>query len=148
MDPSEPEGPLRAPQGVDPVYRFVGNRLRSLRRSKGLRQAEVAKVIGISGQQYQKYEDARSRCSLENLLRLADFLEVPFQSLLPPDLRTAPRRALAIADEAAPTLSPETASNDEAQGQVARLIVAFLAIEDSAARSHLLGLAERLAAQD
>lgn len=130
--------------GTDPVYRFVGNRLRALRRGKGLRQAEVAKVIGISGQQYQKYEDARSRCSLGNLLKLADFLDVPFQSLLPPDLRTDPRRALAMADEASPPLSPDTASNDEAQGQVARLIVAFLAIEDAEARRHLLGLAERL----
>lgn len=148
MDPSEPTEPLVETMGAEPIYRFVGNRLRALRRSKGLRQAEVAKVIGISGQQYQKYEDARSRCSLENLLKLADFLEVPFQSLLPPDLRTAPRRALAMADERAPSLSPDTASKDEAQGQVARLIVAFLAIDDSATRSHLLGLAERLSAKN
>jgi len=148
MDTPRTEDPLAESLGADPVYRFVGNRLRALRRSKGLRQAEVAKVIGISGQQYQKYEDARSRCSLENLLKLADFLEIPFQSLLPPDLRTAPRRALAMADERAPSLSPDTESKDEAQGQVARLIVAFLAIDDSAARSHLLGLAERLATKN
>ena len=130
---------------ADPVYRFVGNRLKHYRRAKGLRQAELAKTVGVSTQQYQKYEDASSRCSLSNLIKLAAYLDVPLGLLLPPDGQSGPPSRPGLAEAPAPTLEPvPKAQPVEAQGQVSRMIVAFLGIEDAAAREHLLALAERL----
>lgn len=133
----------------DPVYRFVGNRLKHYRRAKGLRQAELAKEAGVSTQQYQKYEDASSRCSLANLIKLAAYLNIPLGLLLPPDGQSGPLSRPGMAEAPAKSLEPPPRDTEpkEAQGQVSRLIVAFLAIEDGDARAHLLGLAERLRAQ-
>ncbi len=67
------------------VYQFVGKRLRELRKARGMTQVEVAKSINISPQQYQKYEDAQSKCSLGKLIKLAGFFAEPLESLLPMD---------------------------------------------------------------
>ena len=71
-DPSEPD-----------VYAHVGRRLRELRVARGDTQAEIAKVISVSPQQYQKYEDAQSRCSLPYLMTLADHFGVHLTDILP-----------------------------------------------------------------
>ncbi|MEL7184087.1 MAG: helix-turn-helix transcriptional regulator, partial [Pseudomonadota bacterium] len=52
------------PASPPDVYVHVGQRLRALRQERGLTQAQAARIIEVSPQQYQKYEDARSRCSL------------------------------------------------------------------------------------
>ncbi|MEP4638208.1 MAG: helix-turn-helix transcriptional regulator, partial [Yoonia sp.] len=65
------------------IYDYVGGQMRSHRIGRGLTQAQVAKVIGISPQQYQKYEDAQSRCSLTSLETLATFYGVAFTAFLP-----------------------------------------------------------------
>ena len=71
------------PHKADPVYGHVGRQLRAYRVGRGLTQAQVAKIIGISAQQYQKYEDSQSKCSLTNLNILAEHYGVPLTSFLP-----------------------------------------------------------------
>lgn len=68
---------------VDHVYRHVGRQLRSLRIGRGMTQAETAKLIAVSPQQYQKYEEGHSKCSLTNLMILADSHSVPVTDLIP-----------------------------------------------------------------
>ena len=65
------------------IYDHVGGQLRAQRIGRGLTQAQVAKIIDISPQQYQKYEDAQSKCSLTSLEILADYYGVPLISFLP-----------------------------------------------------------------
>lgn len=67
----------------DRIYDHVGGQLRAQRIGRGLTQAQVAKIIDISPQQYQKYEDAQSKCSLTSLEVLAEFYGVPLTSFLP-----------------------------------------------------------------
>ncbi len=74
---------------IDHIYDYVGSQMRAFRVGRGLTQARVAKVIGISPQQYQKYEDAQSRCSLTSLETLAGYYGVALTDFLPKD-RTAP----------------------------------------------------------
>jgi transcriptional regulator with XRE-family HTH domain len=65
------------------IYDYVGRQLRAHRVGKGMTQAQAARVIDISPQQYQKYEDAHSKCSLTNLMVLADHYRVPLSAFLP-----------------------------------------------------------------
>ena len=67
----------------DDVYPYVGARLKALRVGRGMTQAQVATLIGVSPQQYQKYEDAQTKCSLTNLMVLAEYYGVPVADLLP-----------------------------------------------------------------
>lgn len=64
------------------VYKKIGGRLRSLRKSRGLTQAQIAEIISVSPQQYQKYEDAHSKCNLNYLVKLAAHFEVPLGAFL------------------------------------------------------------------
>lgn len=132
---------------ADPVYRYVGNRLRHFRRERGLKQAALAEVIGVSPQQYQKYEDAQSKCSLTNLFKLADFLGVDIHAIMPigVDSYGEPERApreLGVSDApgATPLQMPITNEGD----QIARLVSAFLMIEDGNAREHLVRFIEQM----
>ena len=68
---------------TDRIYDHVGSQLRAQRIGRGLTQAQVAKIINISPQQYQKYEDAQSKCSLTSLEMLADHYGVTLTSFLP-----------------------------------------------------------------
>ncbi len=113
------------------VYEHVGRSLRELRRERGLTQADAAKVIEVSPQQYQKYEDAQSKCSLTNLMLLADFFEVPLGAVLP--IEPTER---APAEEKA-----ETATEADL---LARLVGAFVKLNDVAEKLRLVQLVEAI----
>lgn len=68
---------------TDRIYDHVGGQLRAQRIGRGLTQAQIAKIIDISPQQYQKYEDAQSKCSLTSLEILAEYYGVTLTSFLP-----------------------------------------------------------------
>jgi len=67
---------------ADNVYEKVGERLKQLRRARGLTQADVAKVIKVSPQQYQKYEDAHSKCNLNYLVLLSEYHGVSLNAII------------------------------------------------------------------
>ncbi|GAB6734899.1 helix-turn-helix domain-containing protein [Streptococcus uberis] len=58
------------------------NRLKELRKEKGLTQAELAKVLNTNQSQYGKYENGKTNLSLENSKILADFFGVSVGYLL------------------------------------------------------------------
>ncbi len=84
------------------VYAFVGERLKELRISKALTQADVAAMLGVSPQQYQKYEDAQTKCRLDYLLKLAKYYAVPVDTILPglDDKRTEDESVKELSSEA------------------------------------------------
>jgi len=139
-------------KGVDPIYRYVGNRLRHFRRERGLRQAAMAEVIGISTQQYQKYEDARSKCSLTNLYALADYLEIDPSAILPVSLQNTNGSPIAEKESLQSALENKNSNHSETQTSpvaidVGRLVAAFLSIEESETRDRILGIVETMADQ-
>lgn len=69
---------------VHPVGFYVGQRLRAIRKDKGLSQEMLAKNLGITFQQVQKYEHGTNRISASRLHEAAAFLGVPVSSLFPP----------------------------------------------------------------
>lgn len=57
----------------------VGKNLRRIRSAKGYTQVDIAKVLGVSFQQVQKYETGFNRISASKLWDVAVFLQVPVQ---------------------------------------------------------------------
>ncbi|KQU16342.1 hypothetical protein ASG63_11150 [Methylobacterium sp. Leaf94] len=54
----------------------IGTRIKSLRRSVGLSQANLGESLGVTFQQIQKYESGRSRIAADKLQRIAQALHV------------------------------------------------------------------------
>lgn len=54
----------------------IGEVLKFLRKLKGVSQASIAKQIGVSFQQVQKYENGKNRISASNLYKICQILEV------------------------------------------------------------------------
>lgn len=57
-------------------------RLRELRKEKGLTQAELAQVVHTNQSQYGKYENGKTKLSLDNAKILADFFGVSIPYML------------------------------------------------------------------
>jgi len=58
------------------------DRLKELRKSKGVTQKAVAEYIGILEQAYQKYEYGKHEPNHETTIKLADFFDVSVDYLL------------------------------------------------------------------
>lgn len=63
----------------------LSKQLRRLRRKKHLRQADIARELNIVRQTYSNYETGNRLPSLETLMNLADFYQVPVDFLLRED---------------------------------------------------------------
>ncbi len=69
--------------------KHVGNRIRTRRLMLNMSQNKLARTIGVTFQQVQKYEKGSNRVGASRLLHIASALQVPidffFQGLPPPD---------------------------------------------------------------
>lgn len=87
-------GFVRRGGGPDPVDVHVGARVRAARTSHGLSQEELARQIGITFQQLQKYEKGSNRVSCSMLDRICVALDLPhsffFEGLRHEDLDEEP----------------------------------------------------------
>lgn len=59
-------------------------RIRSLRKERGLSQETLAEALGVSRQAVTKWEDGSALPSTANLLALADFFGVPLEDFVRP----------------------------------------------------------------
>lgn len=60
----------------------MSNRLKVLRKEKGLTQADLAKVLNTNQSQYGKYENGKTNLSLENAQILSEYFGVTLSYLL------------------------------------------------------------------
>lgn len=58
------------------------NRLRELRKSKGLTQGLLARKSGVHRTSIARYETGRISMSTKNLVKIAEALEVPVDAVL------------------------------------------------------------------
>ncbi|MEX0299630.1 MAG: helix-turn-helix domain-containing protein [Kordiimonas sp.] len=66
---------------TDPIDIAVGDRIRQLRKARGITQTELANAIGLTFQQVQKYEKARNRISASKLAQIATIFNVDVAEL-------------------------------------------------------------------
>ena len=62
----------------------IEQRIRSLRKERGLSQEALAEALGVSRQAVTKWEDGSALPSTANLLALADFFSVPLEDFVRP----------------------------------------------------------------
>lgn len=63
-------------------YEALGKKLRYNRRHGDITMQQISKVLGISYQQYQKFENGSNRISIEQLLKLCEFYNVKIEEML------------------------------------------------------------------
>ena len=56
--------------------KIFGKRLREVRKTKGLKQQELADILGISRKSYSYWENGKTEPSFESIVKLADLLDV------------------------------------------------------------------------
>lgn len=61
---------------------MIGERLKMLRKEKGLTMKEIGKIIGVSDAAWTKYETNRAEPSIESLIKIADYFQVSLDFLL------------------------------------------------------------------
>ena len=70
------------PKSVTADDAAVGQRILSMRKERGMSQADIAKTIGVSYQQFQKYENGSNRISGARILKIAAAFDCPPAALL------------------------------------------------------------------
>lgn len=60
----------------------LGERIRALRRLRRMTQSDLARELGITFQQVQKYERGKNRLSVAMMLKISHFLDAPPDLLL------------------------------------------------------------------
>jgi transcriptional regulator with XRE-family HTH domain len=119
----------RDPRRPDAVDVAVGRNLRLWRIARGLSQSELAKRVGVTFQQVQKYEIGSNRVSTGRLVKAAAILGIPIGGLF---------HGTAEPSESLSALISDSRSY--------RLAQAFAAIRSNKFRESLVALVEKLAA--
>ena len=111
----------------------IGHRIKSLRRSAGLSQANLGSALGVTFQQVQKYESGRSRIAADKLHQIAQTMGVDISYFYDgkPEGSSAERVALPP--------SPNTSASASAEDKIFR--DSFEKIRDPRARYLLSELA-------
>jgi len=66
-------------RGIHPIDLVVGRNIRALRTAAGISQGHLAKEIGVSFQQVQKYESGANRVSGSRIFEIAEALRSPIE---------------------------------------------------------------------
>ena len=125
-----------------PIDVHVGARIRLRRRLLGMSQSKLARLLGVSFQQIQKYEKGHNRIGSSSLFRLACLLAVPvefFFADLPMELRGQPGTGT---PDAAPELLDAAVLD---RRETLELVRAFHRISDARVRLKLLHLVKAMA---
>nr|WP_246603277.1 helix-turn-helix domain-containing protein [Falsiroseomonas tokyonensis] len=135
---AEPNGVVRNPLRAmaDQVNIRLGQRIRELRRLRQMNQSDLARELGVTFQQVQKYEQGANRVAVGTLLQIAQALKVRPEALLGD---TLPGGSLAICG------SPDSLSPKMFAEQL-QLTELFLSIPDPVWRRRVLDLLELLSA--
>jgi transcriptional regulator with XRE-family HTH domain len=143
MDGGAKDSETRAPNPVD-VH--VGGRVRLRRLYLGMSQSALARSLGVTFQQVQKYERGHNRISASRLFDLSRILEVPigyfFQDI--PESVTGAGRAAGPAGEAERTAA-EGFGESLAARETMELIRAYYGIPDPNLRRRLYEIFKALA---
>jgi transcriptional regulator with XRE-family HTH domain len=68
------------PVTKNPIDAHVGSRVKLRRKVVGITQTELARQLGITFQQVQKYENGANRISASRLYLMAEILNAPIES--------------------------------------------------------------------
>jgi transcriptional regulator with XRE-family HTH domain len=128
-----------SPKAVNSIDAHVAGRLRSSRKQLGVSQAEIAKQLGVTFQQIQKYEAGLNRIGAGRLFQLASLYGVPVQDLFPRGAGTADGSKRAEKLDEIATFANSTEGYKLCEG--------FLRIKDPRQRRTIVSLVQEIAAE-
>ena len=131
--------PVNVPSGG--INEELGRRLKALRAESGMTQADVAKELSISAQQYQKYEKGTTKCSLSTVYSLASFYNRPISDFLPSVTNDVPATDVDV--EESPLNVDGVDFETEAEA-MAMILAAFMRVPSVATRRKLLGILDNI----
>lgn len=117
----------------------IGRRIRQARTKRQVTQEDLAGRLGISCQQFQKYENGSNRISVSRLVQMAQHLNADVMELLADDDRSQLDASDDVAG-ACPTTSVPGASEPTAR-DVMSLMEAFCGTRNPEARTKILDMA-------
>ena len=130
--------------GPNPIDIHVGARVSLRRHLLGLTLQTLAKAVGTTYQQIQKYERGVNRVSASRLFNLGRALDVPvsffFEDFSPEAAGGGKRRARGLSEAPASVLEPDLLSKRETVG----LIRAYYRVTDPGLRKRVLDLIKAL----
>jgi transcriptional regulator with XRE-family HTH domain len=121
----------------DPVDIHVGSRVRLRRTLLGLSQDKLARAIGVSFQQLQKYERGTNRISASRLYALSKVLGVGISWFFEDAPSTAKRRTPAT-ETRAPANDSSADQDPMTANETVKLVRAYYMIEDPKVRKKIL----------
>ena len=119
----------------NPIDVHVGARIRMRRLLIGMNQETLARALGLTFQQVQKYEGGANRVSASRLSQIADILSVPISHFFN-DLEP---------DGAEPTLPELEARVRLQRPETIELIRSYYAIADQPTRQQFLDMVKAVA---
>ena len=123
----------------NPVDIYVGRRLRQRRTMLGMNQNALAKALGLSFQQIQKYERGVNRIGSSRLYHLSQILDVPIGYFFEGAPKVGARRVNGSeTQDGAVTVDPKS------KRETLELVRAFTKISDSTVRKRLLEVAKAI----
>lgn len=87
LQKSEPRkrGQKIAPSEID---KLVGMRIRIARNMAGKKQEELSNYLGLTLQQTQKYENGKNKISVNILLKISEYFNIPISYFIPNKIGT------------------------------------------------------------
>ncbi|WP_413207752.1 helix-turn-helix domain-containing protein [Rhodospirillum sp. A1_3_36] len=113
----------------------IGQRIRTLRRVRGITQTKLGEALGVSFQQIQKYEKGVNTLGPSQLVRLSSYFDVPVSRLFD---------GMEIDIDGNVVTKPET--ENDLHERVLEVAFRMNAVPDSGVRDRLLDLVGSLAA--
>jgi transcriptional regulator with XRE-family HTH domain len=127
----------------NPVDMHVGSRVRLRRMMLAISQEKLAKALGLSFQQVQKYEKGANRIGASRLEQISRFLQVPVAFFFEGASDTS---AVATSEEDTRSLAlmNEFASSPDGL----RLIQSFAQVEDADVRRRIVDLVQAIGSKN
>jgi len=127
----------------NPVDMHVGSRVRLRRMMLAISQEKLAKALGLSFQQVQKYEKGANRIGASRLEQISRFLQVPVAFFFEGASDTS---AVATSEEDTRSLAlmNEFASSPDGL----RLIQSFTQVEDADVRGRIVDLVQAIGSKN
>ncbi len=135
-----------AVEGPRLVDVHVGQRVRMRRLFKGMSQSDLARALGLTFQQVQKYERGMNRVSASRLYDLSRVLEVPV-SFFFDDLPDNARDDARVPSTDAVGLAEAGLSDPLAKRETAELVRAYYGISDLTLRKRVYDMIKALGDQ-
>ena len=121
---------------IDPTDILVGKRIRFYRKLKGLTQEQLSAEIGISFQQFQKYESGKAKIYASRLYHIASFLETDISEFFKDG-----KVAAGMSDNDQEAFSYGSLDSDDSPAALR----AFLGIKDKEKRKAILDMMKAMA---